>query len=84
MMSKLEKYKADLERARRKHEEWGNRVKELEKRYKEEEKTTVHEMVNAAELTPEQLAQILRLAKAGEIYYGQEVEKMEEEMKHEE
>ena len=71
-MSKLEKYQADLEKARKKYEEWGNKVRELEKKYKEEEKTTVHEMMSSAQLTPEQLAQIIRLAKAGEIYYGKQ------------
>ena len=43
-MSKLEKRKEELEKARQKYAEWGNRVRELEKKYKEEEKTTVHEI----------------------------------------
>ena len=59
---------------------WGNRVRELEKKYKEEEKTAIHSMVAAAELTPEQLSQIIRMAKAGELYYGALAEKYEEEM----
>lgn len=84
IMSKLEKYQADLEKARKKYEEWGNKVRELEKKYKEEEKTTVHEMMSSAQLTPEQLAQIIRLAKAGEIYYGKQEENCKEEVKHEE
>lgn len=66
-MSKLEKRREELEKARQKYEEWGNRVRELEKKYKEEEKITVHDMVTAAELTPEQLAQIIRMAKTGEF-----------------
>lgn len=83
-MSKLEKYQADLEKARKKYEEWGNKVRELEKKYKEEEKTTVHEMMSSAQLTPEQLAQIIRLAKAGEIYYGKQEKNCKEEVKYEE
>lgn len=83
-MSKLEKRKEELEKARKKYEEWGNRVRELEKKYKEEEKTTVHDMVTAAELTPEQLAQIIRMAKTGELYYEKLAEKCEEESQHEE
>ena len=83
-MSKLEKRREELERARQKYEEWGNRVKELEKKYKEAEKTTVHDMVTAADLTPEQLSQIIRLAKTGELYYGALAEKCEEEGHHEE
>ena len=63
---------------------WGNRVRELEKKYKEEEKTTIHSMVAAAELTPEQLSQIIRMAKAGELYYGALAEKCEEEIQYEE
>ena len=83
-MSKLEKRREELEKARKKYEEWGNRVRELEKKYKEEEKTTSHSMVAAAKLTPEQLSQIIRMAKAGELYYGALAEKCEEEGQHEE
>ena len=83
-MSKLEKRREELEKARKKYEEWGNRVRELEKKYKEEEKTTVHSMVAAAELTPEQLSQIIRMEKAGELYYGALTEKCEEEIQYEE
>ena len=83
-MSKLEKRREELEKAKKKYEEWGNRVRELEKKYKEEEKTTIHIMVAAAELTPEQLSQIIRVAKAGELYYGAFAEKCEEEGQHEE
>lgn len=83
-MSKLEKRREELEKAKKKYEEWGNRVRELEKKYKEEEKTTIHSMVAAAELTPEQLSQIIRMAKAGELYYGALAEKCEEEGQHEE
>ena len=83
-MSKLEKRREELEKARKKYEEWGNRVRELEKKYKEEEKTAIHSMVAAAELTPEQLSQIIRMAKAGELCYGALAEKCEEEDQHEE
>ena len=41
-------------------------------------------MVAAAELTPEQLSQIIRMAKAGELYYGALAEKCEEEIQYEE
>ena len=33
-MSKLERRREELEKARKKYEEWGNRVRELEKKYK--------------------------------------------------
>ena len=84
MMSRLEKCREELEKARKKYEDLGNKIKELEKQYKEEEKIAVHGMMQAAELTPAQLAQIIRMAKMGELDYGTMEEKAEEEMQHEE
>ena len=52
--------KADLEKARKKRAEWDAKVKDLERRYREEENTEIHEMVHAANLTPEQLAELIR------------------------
>ena len=83
-MSRLEKCREELERARKRYEILGNKIKELEKQYKEEEKIAVHGMMQAAELTPEQLSQIIRMAKMGELYYGTMEEKLEEEIQHEE
>ena len=57
---KLEKIGADLEKARKKRAEWDAKVKDLERRYREEENTEIHEMVHAANLTPEQLAELIR------------------------
>ena len=64
-MTKLEKIGADLERARAKQAAWTQRVKELESRYREEENSVIHTMVHAANLTPEQLAQVIALAGKG-------------------
>lgn len=50
---KLEKIGTDLEKARKKRAEWDAKVKDLERRYREEENTEIHEMVHAANLTPE-------------------------------
>lgn len=83
-MSKLEKCKEELKKAKKRYENLGIRIKELEKEYKEAEKNEVHGIVKAAELTPEQLSQIIRLAKMGELYYGTLEEKCEEEMQDEE
>ena len=66
-MTKLEKIGADLKRARVKQAEWTRRVKDLENRYREEENSVIHSMVHAANLTPEQLAQILELAAKGTV-----------------
>ena len=60
MADKLKKIGADLERARAKREEWDRKVRDLEKKYTEEENTQIHEIVRAANLTPEELAVIIR------------------------
>lgn len=79
-MSKLEKCREELERARKRYAYLGDKIKELEKKYEEQEKLEVHGMMVAAELTPEQIGQLIRMAKAGEIYYEKMEEKCEEEM----
>ena len=61
---KLEKIRVDLDKARKKRAEWDVKVKELERRYREEENTEIHEMVHAANLTPEQLAELIRKSAA--------------------
>ena len=83
-MSKLEKCREELERARKRYENLGNKIKELEKQYKEQEKVEVHGMMIAAALTPEQLGQLIRMAKTGELYFENMKEKCEEEMFDEE
>jgi 1,6-anhydro-N-acetylmuramate kinase len=64
---KLKKIGAELEKARAKRNEWDTKVKVLEKKYKEAENTCIHEIVHAADLTPEQLAAIIRHARAGDL-----------------
>ena len=58
MGAKLDRLGADLEKARKKRAEWDARVKDLERRYREEENSEIHEMVHAANLTPDQLEQL--------------------------
>ena len=58
---KLEKIGTELEKARKKRAEWDARVKDLERRYKEEENSEIHDMVHAANLNPDQLAELLRM-----------------------
>lgn len=65
MFERIEKYKAELEKARAKRIEWDNRVKELERKVREEENLTIQGMVRAANLSPEQLAELIRMT-AGE------------------
>ena len=64
---KLKKLEEELEKARAKLSEWTERVKNLERKYKEAENTCIHEMVHAADLTPEELAVIIRRAKVGDF-----------------
>ena len=62
MGAKLERLGAELAKARKKKAEWDSRVKDLERRYREEENTEIHDMVHAANLTPAQLAELLHMA----------------------
>ena len=61
MGAKLDRIGADLEKARKKRAEWDARVKDLERRYREEENSEIHEMVHAANLTPDQLSELLKM-----------------------
>lgn len=61
MSAKLDRLGAELEKARKKLADWDARVKDLERRYKEEENSEIHEMVHAANLTPDQLSELLRM-----------------------
>ncbi len=63
MFEKLEKVRADLKKAREKRAEWDAKVKALEKKCAEMEKTCIHEMMVAADLTPEQLANLIAYSK---------------------
>ena len=63
--TRLNRLREELAKARRKRDEWETKVKDLERRYKEAENTCIHDMVHAANLTPEQLADLIRNAAAG-------------------
>ena len=63
--AKLKKIGNDLSRARSKLEEWDRRTKELERKYREAENTCIHEMVRAAEISPEQLEELIKAASSG-------------------
>lgn len=65
MSARLDKIGADWKRALKKAEEWANKAKELERKYKEVENTEIHDLVHAANLTPDQLAEVLKALKAG-------------------
>lgn len=62
MASKLDKIGADLKKAIQKRDEWDARAKEVEKKYRETENTMIHDMVHAANITLEQLAELIKKA----------------------
>ena len=85
MGAKLEKLGAELAKARRKKAEWDAKVKDLERRYREEENSEIHEMVHAANLTPDQLSELLRMFAADMAPKPETINAMnEEEMQNEE
>ena len=62
--TRLNRLREELKKARKKRDDWEARVKDLERRYKEAENTCIHDLVHAANLTPEQLAELIRSAAA--------------------
>ena len=65
---RLNRLRDELKKARKRRDEWDVKVKDLERRYKEAENTCIHDMVHAANLTQEQLAELIRAASAGQPY----------------
>ena len=59
MGTRLEKYRNELAKARQKRAEIDEKIKELEAKCMEEENTEIHNMVRAANMTPEMLARLL-------------------------
>ena len=84
MGAKLEKLGTELAKARKKKAEWDSRVKDLERRYREEEISEIHEMVHAANLTPDQLSELLRMFAENAVPKPETIQSVtEEENTHE-
>ena len=84
MGAKLERIGSDLEKARRKRAEWDAKVKDLGRRYREEENSEIHELVHAANLNPDQLSELLRMFAADMVPKPETINSMnEEEMQNE-
>ena len=79
MGAKLERIGADLEKARRKRAEWDAKVKDLERRYREEENSEIHELVHAANLNPDQLSELLRMFAADMVPKPETINSMNEQ-----
>ena len=60
MSVRLDRLGEDRARALRKREEWDAKYKELDRLYKERENTEIHDIVHAANQTPDQLAMLLQ------------------------
>ena len=67
MYAKLDKLRAELEKAVRKRDEAEEKVKQLEAKLKKEENQQIVSDVASYNLTPEQLAQFLQLANSGKL-----------------
>ncbi len=63
MFERLDNVRSDLKKAQEKRAEWDAKVKALEKKCAELEKTCIHDMMVAADLTPEQLANLIAYSK---------------------
>ena len=67
MYEKLDKIRGDLAKAKQRRDEADAKVKALEDKLQEAENSQVLADVSALKLTPEQVAQFLQLAAAGQL-----------------
>lgn len=67
MYAKLDKLRADLDKAIMKRNDAEKKVKQLEAKLKEEENQQIVSDVASYNLSPEQLAQFLQLANSGKL-----------------
>lgn len=65
MSEKLDKIGADRDRAKEKRDQWDARYKELCQKYIQQENTEIHEMVRTQNMTPDQLAEVLKALQNG-------------------
>ena len=63
MFEKLERLKSELQRNRERRAELDEKIRDLERRITEEEKTSVHDIMKAANLSPIELARLISFSK---------------------
>lgn len=63
--ARLNRLREELEVVHKKRDSLDSKIKDLERRFKEAENTYIHDIVHAANLTPEQLAELIRKAATG-------------------
>ncbi len=81
MYEKLDKIRADLDRAKKRRAEADARVKQLELRLKEAENSQILADVGALKLTPEQLAQFLQMVSGTQQTTGEKTADVQIETK---
>ena len=59
MSEKLEKLSREIEKAKERRVAIDKKIRELEEKFMEQENTEIHDMVREANLTPEQLAELI-------------------------
>ena len=57
--TRLNRYRAELKKMRERRAEMDGKIKDMERRCKEEEKTMIHDIVHEANMTPEDLAALI-------------------------
>ena len=63
MNKKLEKMQLEIDKLKKKRDKVDTKIHELEAQYEEEEKNMIHDMMQAANLTPSELAELIELTK---------------------
>ena len=79
MSARLDKLGEELAKARVKRDSWDQRVKDLEKNYRELENTEIQEMVHAANLTPDKRAELLQMFASQMVPNPEAIDSMTEE-----
>ena len=68
MFERLEKYREELAKAKARRADLDAKIKDLERKCKEEENAQIHGMVHAMNMTPEQLQKVLTKAAEGKLW----------------
>ena len=59
--TRLNRYRAELKKMKEKRADMDSKIRDMERRCKEEEKTMIHDIFHEARMTPEELAALIGL-----------------------
>ncbi|MDO4664068.1 MAG: DUF4315 family protein [Erysipelotrichaceae bacterium] len=76
MSAKLDKLGAELAKVRKKKAEWDAKLKDLERRYREEENSEIHKLI--IRLNPDHLSELLRMFAADMVPKSEAIDSMNE------